>query len=769
MMHHSSQSSVSLAQSASVNQGSAHDTDNSPDWRLQEYWRMRLARQARKGVAEQDLEHWIWILSAEPGDVMAERFLAMSTPKPLFVLQTMLRREATFRDLKCFGLLIDHIATHYIEKPFSSPEATKETEATQIVRKWHQVLSDDRNFSKVFNLLVFHSARDMPAMLEPLSQLVIHYLESMTAASTSGSGRDTSSFAGQCRVFNDAIQAYAQWSSLAPIAHSKWRWEAQKALLAYSTQLVHPFLLNKRSYQAIQQVMLALEKSRPERSVAERWSKTWPPFHRELDGTDEKRRIEDIVSRSALVGRLMQEVGYVPDEHDRAMLVLGGGGAGSHPTIQTRSFSPKKWHGKLHMLNCFSTWAAQVRATRNAQEAWQIFQTPPLPGLRPNFQVYGEMFGKLYAKVADGSSALQAGDSKAVFPTHNVNLTSYELHRLQPPKAESLYEQMIREGTRPVGKCLALLISNAASTEDALRYLQDSPWQAHATGLMVSDEPSLEALRAVPLFVLNAYVTLLCRLCPTFDGNRTHAEIAPYLLRAHQLVSRRLGKSSPDLRSYKSPWHALLRGFARPRAHVLETRSARKNDHRAVNAFLTAYYEAKLLTGLDAYMFEMLCIATQKAAHMLPIGIPARSDTTSAGHSQAKQGHIRGPAGRPSTIQSTLVSDFSTLSRQFVTLAETGTAQPQVQGESSQELTPGAMLEYMRALALLRLPGEMARAMEWLLDMREKGVLFREAEMSALDQRDLDELFDLFSKYASPRLPPEQSSLLHDKMDRRQK
>jgi hypothetical protein len=753
---HDGHLSTKLAQFALLQHAFTGPQQSMPHW-LHTGLNKSVQQFAKSGVTKDDLQHWIWILSPHSDDAKLGRLVESNDRTPLAVLLTILRQEADIKDDFLFGKLVKHIIKWHIQNAFDPSESAKSASLAKNAPGWHRKLSP-KAVTRVLRLLIYHSLQTMPSMLDTVIGVAKSYIESVPANTTSG----RSGFARQCTVLNNTVQILSEWSGIGPVRHSQKRWSAQQALVAFSTQLERQLIITKRSWEAMQLTTAGLEKSVRERKFALRAAKSWPPYRRELDGTDEGRPLEDNLSRSVLIGRLMQESGYSTTKYGHALTVLGGHGSGDSPTIQTRTAGPKVWHGNREVLNIYTQWAAQVKATRNAQEAWQMLQSPPQEGLKPNYQVYGEMFEKLFAKVADNNSPAQPGDSRVVFPAQNVNLTQYEISRLQPPDVRSMYEIMIKDGNRPVGKCLVLLILNAPSINDAIRYIRDSPWGELASGLAFDAGPSLAAVNTMPLYIINSYIVLLCRICSTFDPEVCIDDKDHYLARAITLVIWRFNRSSPGSHRHKAAWHAVLATLATPQIHSRNTTSRRVNDLHAVDQFMMVYHKAKAQTGLDLYMFEQLCRTTVKALKRYIRG-PARTyqsaiiERLAQSEQRPAVSHMPGGwGGNAMPMEKELLSAWTVISQRLERLADADTTLDEWQNELQSDRIPQTIWRYMMALWFLQLPDEMVQAMECLFHLRSKGLILQPGKVTPEHRNAMRKLLDLFRSYVEPQLPEEQ-------------
>ncbi|KAJ8121382.1 hypothetical protein O1611_g10118 [Lasiodiplodia mahajangana] len=536
---------------------------------------------AGRGWSKGQLEHWVWIVSGEDGDARVERFVSTEDPKPLFLLFLLLRRDEAYREPKSLDLLIRYISKHCIvPTPTSSKAQPKFPTVSQ--------------FIILLRRLIHHARSLHPPFLVTITRLIADYIKSIP--NDPHHTRRTTIYRDQCIVYNTALICLRRPSPHRPLAYMEFNWRAQKA---------------------IREVLVGLKKSRAERIVVLRYAKSWPPYRQDFDGRDTKRTIEDDRSRSVQAGVLMKEAGYADDDYDRALDTLGGMSEGS-PTIQTRSLPPKQWTDENKELNIYSYWAMRVRATRNAQEAWRVFNMfAEKTGLAPNVQVYNEMFIKLQAFPVDpdSSSDLLPGDSRETFPVHDANYSQYELARLSPPTVSELYTEMINRGIRPGGHGLHNLIIHAKSVEEGLRYLHDSGISSEVIeSIAISRQPSHSTLGQIPLLCFSSYIKLLCRLHPNRRGSeRLFADELQPIHHAIMLVSMRLTPDRTEGVTFRPPWHSILRALAR--THIaIKNVPAVENDLEALALFLKTFQSARKCIGVDADLFMLLCRVIQKAA-----------------------------------------------------------------------------------------------------------------------------------------------------------
>ncbi|KAL1884105.1 hypothetical protein VTK73DRAFT_6774 [Phialemonium thermophilum] len=744
-------------------------------------WDKRVSLVKSRGITEDDIAVWAWILTGPTPDARLERFLGTDKHRPIFLLLAVVRQEQTFVNRSFFVALVEYVSRVYCRK-----SSVEETQSQSLPR---QMAMDDRlnmtpdRFIMLLKRLAHHCLRLWPDLLESLARLVVAYISSVESESVGRAGTRSPrkavaapqiGYALRCRVFNQALRLLGKPASLNPVANSKYNWEAQKLLLSYSSNLKRQLIFSEASYWVIRSVLLGLEKSRSEEKVAIRSKKTWPPYRQAWDGLDERRRQEDDWSRSVKAGVLAREAGYPETAYDRALSALGGAVLGQSPTVQTRSTEPKLWTGSRASYNIFTMWAAQVKATRTRQEAWKIFESPPQPGLKPNHQVYGEMFEKLVAaEVADPTSAVP-GNSREVFPAYDTNLSAVEKARVQPPSVKELYDRMLHSGIRPVGKCLVLLVGNSHSEEVAKQYLLDSPLRSVASALWdpAPDGPSPQDLDQIPLPVFNAYITLLCKvhaeqyLKPGSRDLLLHPD--SYIRRAIRLASIRLRGSTREGRTYKAPWHSILRALAMTRT-LFVSFNFKQNHVHTLATCLDIFRTAKRLAGLDVVLLELLSFAITRTMSALfaesPYPefkqLPNKSYRIAA--SADDMAHIREFA------RDTLQDAHATLRQTFREIASPQSSDERERGAglSGTQLRAAQIYLYLQCLGQYGDVEEMASVMKWLIHNLEDDRFLDSARVAGSKEHScLISILRYFCGFSVTRLPRELMQDFEDEVER---
>lgn len=596
-------------------------------------WRAKLQRLAHKGLDESDLAHWIWILEAKSSDEKVDRLTETDRFKPIFVLMAILRSDEHFLQGSSLVKVYDYIARTYCSPNFSPNWGPRKRPGGRALPRPvdNKLNMTPTHFMWLLDRLLPHCLLRFPSSIVMIARLVVDYIRLLKDVKPPSKTNRRTDYAERCMVFNHALQLFSRTPEASPVASTTYNWNAQRIMLGFSAGLQRPLIIDRGSYRAIRMVLTGLKKSKEERMAAARHVKTWPPYIKLLDGTDEARDEADYLSRSVKAGALKRSEGYPDDRIDRALDTTGGAVPGISVSVRQRATPVRLWHSEKLALSVFTGWAAVVKSTRNAQEAWERFHEPPLPGLKPNFQVYAEMFSKLFALEIDYTSSSLPGDGKETYPPYQVNLSEFERERLRPCSPQQLYEMMLRDGNRPTQLCLVLLVQNAASVRRAAQFLQDAALDKRAVHDMVKSlTPLYDNLVRIPVAVFDAYLELLCRLQPRrrwvyksrYPVQRQVVEQYDRIARAIKLVGARMG---PGRERAARPWHTIMRHLARNEL-VLRPYVSQLEDNLQALAMMTELFKAyKACQGLDPTPFDCLARCTLKVLRHDP---PSGYETT---------------------------------------------------------------------------------------------------------------------------------------------
>jgi DNA (cytosine-5)-methyltransferase 1 len=604
MASHSTRLAIVLSQTM-IREEASFDETLAPPAMRGDVWRTRLNYLAFKGISQVDLRHWAWCMEPESTDEQIERFLGSARYKPMQILFFFLREDSGFAKRESLERIWNHISQYYCERRNPSP-----AEGASMRRALVSALNmTPARFVVSLERLAHHCRRLWPESQLAVAHLAVRYLENIE----SSSGDEEEAFKAQSTVFNSVIQILGNLAYQRPLYNSCYNWMGQKALLAFSANLGKSLPIERDSYKAIRKTLLATKKSEAERQVSSRLSKVWPPVPLARDGVDESQDPEDAYSRVVKAGFMMQEAGYSKDDYDTIMDTLSGVAADSSPTIQSRATLPQfDPHGLSSELR-HATWAARIRAARNAQESWAIFQHPPEPGMQPDLQIYREMFAKLVARTVELHDDVFPGDGAENFPVYDTNLTDFEMARIKPPSVEQLFLAMLKDRIRPEGQCLAILIRSAPTLKVATRYLKHSSLPKSCITDLVEGQTRSSLMR-VPLAIFEAWISMLCARHPNRTSS-TSRDVSTWWLkfipRAIYMAQTRLAVNASETRFRKAAWLSILKALARPNVIVSRESPARDN-HLVMANFMGVWKLVEDRFPEDFQMYEVLCFMLQK-------------------------------------------------------------------------------------------------------------------------------------------------------------
>ncbi|KAM0553923.1 hypothetical protein ACHAPJ_007271 [Fusarium lateritium] len=512
----------------------------------EEKWQRLMGILKHNGHVQHDLDQYMDILFAKNDEVRCRLFLEDDFAKPTFILSYLLRPASSFSDIATLDGIVEYVRTRLRNTTDKTPATDARPTNT---RRAHSAMDKftTEDFIQIMKKLAFHCRRIEPRRLPALAKMMAEFILCYEA----NSGNSQQTYYAQCRFFNAGLRAVAARMGAGPqrrtLPHA-FMWQAQRILLGMSAGLPEALLVDRNGFRAIRSVLAGMPKNRDEIHSALRHAKTWPPYLQPGDGIDEEMEPHEFWTRVVRAGMMMQEAGFPKHEVDFALDILQGLAPDGTPTIQQRKqISPDR---------NLQSWAASIRATRNAQEAWDRFRHPPEDGMKPGQDEYAAMFQRLYAREADVDAGTLPGDTALNYVSHEeTNLTELEKLRLQPPTPAELYEMMrLRRDEIPVGVgLLTILVSNAKTLEEAHLYLY------HASGgtrkknyaALTLPSPTPESLKSIPLPVFSAYINF-CSGIPSRRGRK-------FMLRAIQFAELRLSRRNQNWGSYV--WASILKNL----------------------------------------------------------------------------------------------------------------------------------------------------------------------------------------------------------------
>ncbi|KAI9822372.1 MAG: hypothetical protein M1827_000091 [Pycnora praestabilis] len=467
-------------------------------------------------------------------------------------------------------------------------------------------------------------------------------------------------------LYNRILSLLAMPSSINPYSTVPYHQRAQFNILKHMSTFRPPLPINREGYRAVVKIQLAHKKTLQECDWAKMKASSWPPWKEERLGIDVDKGVEHGISRATEAMFRMNEAGYANSSWEKVASILAGWDTDKSPTIQTRSIIRRAPVGLQTNLRDESerkhnresiaaeddpdVWASRIRATRTVQEAWACFIAYDDRQLSPTQEMYFAMFEKIYFERNNQnyrenhgtSSELESlstpkdvsrpfpGDGKEVSP---APLSPYEAIYVpsQPPSLDELFDRMLKNGIRPTDKCLAFLVSHAASLHAGLHFLRAGGFfQDDIFDVAIYRRIGDHRIDDIPQNVFVALVKLLCRFAATKGHDSLHeAEASPELhfARSKAQLKPAAFTSSPLLLAfklmysrkppYRPPWNALLSALARHGAIL----SPEQGKHMRISDDILSWNISievvqqmrKLDLQLDMQGFQIICTGLEKA------------------------------------------------------------------------------------------------------------------------------------------------------------
>jgi hypothetical protein len=728
----------------------------------EEQWQRLMGILEYNGHTQERLNQYVDILFASADEERCQLFMADSNAKPVFIFGYLLRLGSGISQIST----LDNLLEYFKRRLKTTSEKKRVTSVRSYVegRAWTQMQRfSTQEATENMERLAFHCRRIEPRRLIVLAEIIAEFIVDLGANSHSSSELFTTddtpaeAYHAQCKFFNAALSVIA--SRMGSGAEHKaipyaYIWAAQRVLLAMSDSLPQPLAVNRSGFRAIRAVLAGMPKNRDELHAATRHSKSWPPYLTPADGIDEAMDVEESWSRVVRAGMMMQEAGFPKQEVDEVIDILYGLAPDGSPTIQQRI--------QVNLARKMSAWAASIRATRNAHEAWQRFKNPPEPGMKPGALEYAAMFQRLYAREADPQRGMLPGDNDLNYLTNEEsNLTELEKLRVQPPTPRELYSMMREEGVRPDEQCLRILVSNAENVAEAHRYLEDGSTARRNYTELTTAFPSTKSLRKTPLPLFSAYMEFLSKT-PNLGGRN--------LLRAVRLAERRLSGKNANWSSFV--WAPILKHLGQHHDRLQLTVEAQLRlllyviDHIDVERSMNLVIVGQLAKTLR----RILRREVEKLAVSLPTGNADRNSFALHYEAQATEAGKNNKYVRNAQEPTTLTM-FQIMGERMkglfysVAVKEKQRSRPEDSLHVSQvemmrarrdPVMPSVAHDLMLALAFAGQIRAMSDLMKWLIQEWSSPVLQEEIQNMGELPQDLDMIETLcaFRAFAEPLIRP---------------
>lgn len=611
-----------------------------------------------QGITQEDIGHWIWILSGRNAKEMLDRFLENPPVQDHMILMRILRWD--IQDVRSLRKVILHVWEHILrvpqlDKSEDMMDPVVRTSMKSIFTVHGKILKDDdMTFMRLISLLLYHVRRIWPGAMPSIANMLIPYSESILADLPNDCRNlDAKRHRRLCNLYNGFLRRFALPASINPLESMSHNWNAQRRLLEFGGQFQPPLILDERSYRAITTVLAASKKTARESKVTALRSRDWPPWRIAQDGMDAQSTPHEDSSRVLLALAQKANSGYAPSPRwDSILRIVGGQELDGTPTIHTRSLI-KPREGRLAQQTSDTAyqmdpaiWARRIEATRDVQEAWSAFVEYQSRGGIPTQAMYFQMFVKLHSErkrqsYAEDShqQAMGRGDGREVMEVAKNNFSPSYQSQLEPPSVLALYEKMISSGIRPSGRCLNFLIQRASSITYGLHILRQSKRVSSDAWLWLSGKdtttrPVLFDPEKVSDDTFFAVVHLLCRFSPDAAklkaggypplGNEAKASTAKPLSHAASLLKKRLPMFRPA-------WYALFRALAKKDVVISRNLAGDPKNcilaWRALMGTLKNFHDCGL--ELDPEGFRHICSA---AFNTLPVlqTLPEQEEVLSA-------------------------------------------------------------------------------------------------------------------------------------------
>ncbi|GAB7331876.1 hypothetical protein MBLNU13_g03813t2 [Cladosporium sp. NU13] len=386
-----------------------------------------------------------------------------------------------------------------------------------------KTLSPDAVFL-IFSRLARHARHVWPDALPSVAEYLVRFLPDIRP-----NGKGDASSAAQTVTFmlNKAMYLISEPTAVSPFKNIHHQEAAVIRLLSAMAEHDPPLQIAREGYRAVIRLQLAMGKTENEQQWAALKALSWPPWKEDRTSMDSEIGPEHGISRARATLSRMKEAGYAPQSWEEIAGVYTGWDVDGTPTIQTRVVLPVWNAGKrarnheIAQRHNASLWAARIRTTRTAQEAWACYLAFEDTQLPADESVLLAILKKLHKEDLrlrklettnrevlrehnNPQRSVYPGDSQEVEPLPpSTHLYTYT--RTSPPSAHEFCIQVQDHGIHLRDQCLAFLISNAVSFKDGLEYVKTAEFQYPAVGGVHTLDARL------PNVLFFAYVKFLCR------------------------------------------------------------------------------------------------------------------------------------------------------------------------------------------------------------------------------------------------------------------
>ncbi|EFQ99611.1 hypothetical protein MGYG_02625 [Nannizzia gypsea CBS 118893] len=571
----------------------ASDLDNAL---LQVFDDDALAYLSKRGYSAGDVMAWAWVLATPDAHlaVMRYQILAEEAPVPMFILMFLLRRvdidEPSFKFLleQCRRLLNSMVQ----DEP--SPLSKDSESGTSSIPV--QSIKGDSALAMTILVRLTNLARNIaPRTLANIAEMFTSTFTCLTAT------KDLDQLGPKkarrvTELYNKFIQRLAGWCRVEPYHSAKLQQKAVFHILREMETFNPPLPVNKASYQAITQILLAAKMTKAERQWDSFKAVSWPPWKEDKLGIDAEKT-EGSKSKAMESMAHMQQAGYRFAEWDRAASVVAGWDTDGTPTIQKRTRLPDPSWQRLEGNESPSeplVWAARIRATRTLREAWACYVSSQQQNVPLTEQIIYEIVEKLISSErtrgqinqqaefeSKATAAFAPSDGgKEVYPEPTSPRDLIYVPS-EPPALPEFLQQTFSQDFPLPDKVLVLILRHSSSLKQGLDYIDHSTLtkgQIYALFNPSSQQSRerVDALSSIHDAMFSAVIRFLCRCAShsTVDGIPDRMEalnaMFPILLPRYSDLEPNQGRALAHAiflmeqrrPRYMSAWHNLLKAVA---------------------------------------------------------------------------------------------------------------------------------------------------------------------------------------------------------------
>jgi len=478
----------------------------------------------RKGYIMEDIKAWAAVVMEEDSYAAAKA----------------LQKRVSVHGMNSVPLAV---VTYFFRRPYISARALR----ILILHAWDHFAHIERDTGHppdpatrfiVVNRLLRHAREVWPQALEAIIEHMIQFTPNV-AKTTKDRSKLIKIITYQ---MNKAMTLVSQATAVSPYKDIRYQEAPIVRILSYMANHDPALQINRDGYRAVVRIQLAQKKTESEEKWAQLKSLSWPPWKEDRTRMDAKIGPEHGISKAGETLERMKEAGYQPEPWEQLAQVYSGWDVDGTPTIQTRVFMSANV-GDTSLTS--AVWAARIRTTRTAQEAWACYLAYEDTKLPTDHRVLMAIFRVLHQEERrqraekrklrypkqdeDGNQdPLHPGDVREVSPLPPSS-HQYTYTRSAPPTVHELYLQLKQQDAELRDSCLAFLIANAESFKVGIEYLR-SVHQKYILDRPASADSYTESDPAlVPWVLFDAYIELLARH-PSVNLN-LYRDIVPELAR----------------------------------------------------------------------------------------------------------------------------------------------------------------------------------------------------------------------------------------------